>query len=68
VCNCPKRAGGFRHDVADGTNISSDNIEMEPLDWNLDNGHWFCPTCKTIVARRFSDDHWQVRTKRGWIE
>ena len=69
ICYCPKPAGGFRRDVDDGTSISTDDIEIEPLDWSLENGgHWFCPACEAIVARRFLDRHWQVRTKRGWIE
>jgi hypothetical protein len=68
VCDCARPAGRFRQDVANGVNISTDDIELD-LPWTAVDDisrRVVCPTCKTEAAR-FVGDHWQVRTRSGWL-
>jgi hypothetical protein len=70
VCKCAQPAGNFLHDVEDHGSISTGDIAITlPGGAHHDRGFvWVCPTCNATVAQRFSDGHWGVNTKKGWLE
>jgi hypothetical protein len=70
--SCKQAAGRFRKDVAEGSPITSDDVDMDgeyAIPSHQDGGRkWNCLKCNLPVAELTGQpSHWRVQTARGWI-